>query len=193
MPYPSQISTESIIATAREMIEAEGADNLSLNRLAAALGVKTPSLYRYVANRVALLRAVNEETVRGLFEALLPAVEATADQPAGVRMQAVARAYRAFAHANPATYGLNFTNTIPELRVNDMEVEQRVIALQDVMGEISGDAESLPALRGMQALIHGFVMLELAGQFQRGGDLNAAFERAVAVYIAGWEAVRDGG
>ncbi len=30
-------------------------------------------------------------------------------------------------------------------------------------------------------------MLELNGQFRRGGDLGAAFEAAIAAYLAGWQ------
>jgi hypothetical protein len=54
------------------------------------------------------------------------------------------------------------------------------------MAEITGEAESLPALRGLLALMHGFVMLELAQQFRRGGDLDAAYDKAVRAYLNGW-------
>jgi len=48
-----------------------------------------------------------------------------------------------------------------------------------------GEEAALPALRGGWALVHGFVMLEISGQFRRGGDLDAAFAHAVAAYIRG--------
>lgn len=186
MPYPSQITREAIVATAREMIEAEGVDHLSLNRLSAALGVKTPSLYHYVKNRTALLRAVNEETVSRLFQVLGPAANTAGD--ATTRLMAVAAAYRAFVLANPATYGLVFTNTIAELRPENGQQENAVMPLQDLMAEVSGDVDALPALRGLWALVHGYAMLEQAEQFRRGGAIDAAFTQAVAVYIRGWAA-----
>ncbi len=185
MPYPSQITRERIIEVAREMIEAEGVDQLSLNRLSAALGVKTPSLYRYVKNRTALLRAVNEETVRGLFAALDPAAQTSGSTTE--RLMAVALAYRQYAQANPATYGLVFTNTIAELRPQNSEQEEGIMPLQYLMAELSGEATSLPALRGLWALAHGFAMLELAGQFRRGGDVDEAFIQSIAAYLQGWE------
>jgi len=57
MPYPTHVTLDSILNQARTMIEMEGVEALSLNVLAEALGVKTPSLYRYVDGRAGLLRA----------------------------------------------------------------------------------------------------------------------------------------
>lgn len=184
MPFPSKINRESIIAEAVTMIEAEGVDRLSVNVLAERLGVKTPSLYRYFANKTDLLRAVNEETVEALFRAITPALEAPG--AAADRVQHIARVYRDFAHQHPATYGLLYTNTIAELRPDEQTLVRLVLPFQALMAEISGEAESLAALRGLVALMHGFIMLELAGQLRRGGDLDAAYRASIAAYLRGW-------
>ncbi len=76
MPYPTQITRESIIEQARELIEADGIDQLSLGRLATALHVKAPSLYRYFDGKTELLRAVNELTNRALIAQINQAVAA---------------------------------------------------------------------------------------------------------------------
>jgi AcrR family transcriptional regulator len=185
MPYPSKISRETIVQAAREMIETQGVERLSINVLAEKLGVKTPSLYRYVGDKTGLLRAVNEDTIAGLFSVLGEALDypGTADE----RLLAVALVYRQYAHQHPITYGLAFTNTIPELRPDEPEQERAVLPYQALMAKVSGAEESLAALRGMLALIHGFVMLELAQQFRRGGDLDTAFAQSVQAYIAGWQ------
>ena len=184
MPYPSQVTSELILAQARAMVEAEGVDNLSLHQLAAALNVKAPSLYRYFANKTALLRALNDDTFRGIFRALQPAFDLPADAEA--KLLAVAKAYRAYAHANPISYGLAYTNTIAELRPDEAEQEQSVLPFQAIIAEISGEEYSLPALRGYLALLHGFVTLELAQQFRRGGDLDDAFIQSAQAYLRGW-------
>ena len=64
---------------------------------------------------------------------------------------------------------------------------QLILPLQRIVAEMVGEENSLPALRGMYALMHGFVLAELTGQFRRGGDLAAAFESAVAAQIRGWQ------
>lgn len=183
MPYPSQISYESIVSTARTMIEADTLDRLSMNKLAAKLGVKTPSLYRYVRNRVDLLRAINEETQTALFEAVEPALnsEGTAKE----RLMAMADAYWEFAHEHPATYGMLYTNTIDELRPNIEEAEKVIVVYQNLLAEICGQDKSQAALRGLLAIEHGFIMLHLSGQYWRGNGHKTDFLSSVSAYLDG--------
>jgi AcrR family transcriptional regulator len=183
-PFPSRISLQHIVDEAITLIEAEGTEKLSVNTLAQRLGVKTPSLYRYVSSKADLLRAVNQATSRDLIAALHAPLAAPADPE--TQIMQVCHAYRAFAHRRPITYGLLFTNTIPELRPDPDEQESGALPLQALVAEITGQPHSLPALRGLWALLHGFIVLELAGQFQRGGDLDAAFIASVRAYLRGW-------
>lgn len=183
MPYPAQINRDDLVRAAVDMIESGGVDGFSMHKLAAAFGVKTPSLYRYFRNRTDLLRAINTETFRGLFRAMQPALES--DGSPADRARRIAQAYRAYAHAHPTTYGLAYTNTIHELRPDESEQATAVRPYQALMAEITGEADSLAALRGFLALMHGFVMLELSGQYRRGGSLDDAYAHAVEVYLAG--------
>lgn len=185
MPYPSQISAEAILKQAITMIEADGVESLSMNKLAAALGVKASSLYRYFKNKAELLRAVNSDTVSHLFDALDKALDLNAEPK--TQLLEGARYYRAFAFENAASYGLLFTNTIDDLRPDEDENLRRILPYQALISKICGDDHSLDATRGFLALMHGFVMLEISQQLRRGGDLDAAFEASVAAYIAGWE------
>jgi AcrR family transcriptional regulator len=184
MPYPTQITRETILAKAREIVEAEGADQLSLHKLAAALGVKAPSLYRYFASKTDLLRDLNLKTSERMVTAMREAA-ATEDSPT-MRALAMAKACRAFGHMYPMTYLLAFTNANPDLRPDEAMMTALAIPIQRVMAEISGEEHSLAALRGIWALIHGFILFELNGQFRRGGDLETAFTQSVEAYLAGW-------
>jgi AcrR family transcriptional regulator len=186
-PYPAQINRETIVETAWEMVEAEGFEQLSLHRLAAALNVKAPSLYRYVKNKAELLRAVNEMTNALLFDSIGAAL-ATAQDDSRHKLLAVAHAYRAFALAHPITYMLAFSTIEEEARPNPAAQEQAVLPLQAIMAQISGEADSLAALRGLTALLHGFVTLEINYQFRRGGDLEGHFTASLRAYLNGWGA-----
>jgi len=186
MPYPAQTDRNTIIQTARTLIEREGVEQLSLARLATELGIKAPSLYRYIPNKAALLQAVNLLTYRQLFLAYETALQVAGDDPQD-RMLAIFRAHRAFAHANPETYVLAYTTTVPEQRADERVLEQMALLIQELMSAISGPERSLAALRGALALVHGFVMLELKDQLKRGGDLTQAFEESIAAYVAGWQ------
>lgn len=184
MPYPAQISADSVLDTARALLEAEGYEALSLHRLAAALNVKAPSLYRYFDGKAALLRAINEQLSRELVDAMHAAADTAGDSE--TRLRAMFRAYRSFALAHPIGYGLAFSNMIPDQRIDPAIGESLALPLQAIMAELSGEARSLDALRGAWALVHGFVTLELSGQFQRGGSLDEAFEASIAAYVRGW-------
>jgi AcrR family transcriptional regulator len=187
MPYPSLISPQEAVERARTIIETEGLDALSLAHLASALGVKAPSLYRHFESKSALLRAVINLTVREMASAMSEARGETAyDQ-----LTAIAHAYRTFAHRWPLTYSLTFANLSEDLRPDEAELEGIALPLQALMAQIVGEEHAHAALRGVQSLIHGYVMLELNGQFRRGGDLDAHFARVVAAYLRGWEG-RDG-
>lgn len=183
-PYPAQVTRDGIIDRARDIIEAEGLERLTLQHLASALGIQAPSLYRHVGNKSELLRAVNEITVHRLITTVL----AVADPGLSPhdRVTRMAWAYREFAHKYPATYNLAFTATRPEIRPDPQELEALVLPVQAVLAEVSGEANSLAALRGLLSLMHGFITLELAGQFRRGGDLTTDFKSAVEVFVQGW-------
>ncbi|WP_327091202.1 TetR/AcrR family transcriptional regulator C-terminal domain-containing protein [Nonomuraea sp. NBC_01738] len=89
------LSRKRIVAAAIELIEREGADAVSMRRIAAELGVGVMSLYNHVPNKDALLS--------GVAESVLSEIEFT-DDPAAhwtdrVRIQA--RAFRQIAHHYP--------------------------------------------------------------------------------------------
>lgn len=187
MPYPSQIDRQAIVETARMMIESSGVENLNLRDLAKELGVKAPSLYRYVANKTALLRAVNDLTTRSLSEALHHVVDETQTEDFLPRMMRVAIAFRQFVHDHPACYML-YANTLrDDTRPDFDERVQAVLPLQRVIASAVGEDDSLAAIRGAYAFLHGWVILEITEQFERGGDLDSHFEQALEAYFSGWQ------
>jgi AcrR family transcriptional regulator len=184
MPYPSQITLEQVVASGRKLVERDGVEQFALAGVAVDLGVRTPSLYRYVDSKVALLRLINREFLVELFRALEQA-SVTGASPTE-RLTAVLHAYRAFAHANPRIYQMAFAYDVDPLRPDEDFLGSRALPLHRDMAAISGEAGSLAALRGAFALVHGWVMLELTDQLRRGGDLGADFRRAAGAYLAGW-------
>src|SRR5436305_6216688 len=101
MPAPPKTTDARIVATTRKLVEQHGRAGLSMNAVAAAVGVRTPSLYNRFADRAALLRAVELE----LWRALERSVARASRWRDPIRtLTAQARAYRAFAKANPKGY-----------------------------------------------------------------------------------------
>jgi len=184
-PYPIQTNLQTIVETAFELIEQDGFENLSLAKLASQLGIKAPSLYRYIANKESLLQAVIELTYMRLFDAYDAALESASDDPTDQLIK-LSHAHRSFAHKNPNTYMLAYTTSNPELSSNPDMLLERAISIQDIIMQISGEENSLTALRGILALIHGFLSLELNGQFRRGGNLSETFDAIIHAYLRGW-------
>ncbi|MEV4898311.1 TetR family transcriptional regulator [Nonomuraea sp. NPDC055795] len=93
---PSEpLSKKRIVTAAIGLIEREGADAISMRRIAADLGVGVMSLYNHVPNKDALLSEV--------AEAVLSEIEFTDDPGADwtERVRIQARAFRQIAHHYP--------------------------------------------------------------------------------------------
>jgi len=105
---------EEIKALARQQMAASGTASITLNVIARAMGVVPSALYRYYADRDALITALIVDAYASLAETLLTATETIADQQYGNRLQAAAEAYRIWALAHPVDFQLIFGNPIPE-------------------------------------------------------------------------------
>src|SRR5689334_20276122 len=100
MPAHAQTSTAAIVAAGRRLLEERGPDALTMREVAAAVGVRAPSLYKRVASRADLSRLIMEDVADELTAAL-DAAASSGDPVTDAR--AMTAAYRRFAHANPVT------------------------------------------------------------------------------------------
>lgn len=182
MPHPTQVTHDQIIQTARDLFESSGYDGVTMAQLAGALGIKAPSLYKHFDDKNALLKAVNTLTMQELAQTMRGAI-ATQNTPYQQCM-AMGRAYWDYALAHPMAYHLALS-THDHISPDPQYLEALALPLQAIFAESVGD-ESLVALRGAWALLHGFMALHLTGRFQREGDVYQAYERAFAVYLGGW-------
>jgi AcrR family transcriptional regulator len=171
MPAPAQTSTAAVVAAGRRLLEERGPDALTMREVADAVGVRPPSLYKRVRGRTDLVRLILEDVADELT-ALIEAAGGSGDPLADLR--AMAAAYRAFAHANPVAYTLMAgPTTVPGATARS---QRSSATLLRVVAEVAGPARALPAARTIVAWANGFIMMELAGAFRLGGDLEEAWE-----------------
>jgi len=90
-----QLSRKRIFATAAELIEADGVEAISMQRLATELGCGLISLYNHVPSRSALLAGVADEVMSGIAWTSPP------DAHSQDLMRALVRAFRQIAGAYP--------------------------------------------------------------------------------------------
>lgn len=188
-PARARTSNEAILAAGRETLEAGGLDALTMQAVAARVGIRAPSLYKRFANRSALMRAIAEDAIAEQGREIAAAVRG--DDPAA-DLRRMARAYRAFAHRAPQAYQLTFTNLAPDARP-PVEASARAAApLIEIAGRLVGSDRALDAARLVTAFVHGFVSMELAGAFRLGGDVDAAYRFGVDALLRGLADVARG-
>jgi AcrR family transcriptional regulator len=155
-----------ILDTARELLAREGVEALTVGRLAQALEIKPPSLYKHFAGK----RDIETLLIADGLAAFAEALEA-----AGPGLPAVAAGYREFARANPHLYRLMTERPLPRDQLPE-GLEARAAA---PIVKAVGDAD---LARAAWAFAHGMVQLELAGRFPPDADLDPAWQKAVAAF-----------
>ena len=95
---------EQIVGVARDLLTREGVEALTLGRVAQALGIKPPSLYKHFPSKRALEAVLIAEGMRMWAEEL---------ETAGPTLGDIAVAYRRFARENPQLYRLMTDRPLP--------------------------------------------------------------------------------
>ena len=177
------LNTAAVVAAAAEIADAEGLDRLTLARVAAAAGVRTPSLYNHVESLDDVRRRVALLALRDLAEALRDAAVGRAGDDA---LAATADAYRAYARRHPGRYAA--TQRAPaegdeEMRAAAKGAVDVVLAILRGYG-LEGD-DAIHAARGVRSALHGFVALEAGGGFGIPVDLDESYARMVRALARG--------
>jgi AcrR family transcriptional regulator len=151
-----KITRELILATALELIDRDGADALSMRKLAHALGRDPMILYRRAPSKAALLDGVAETVLAGLR------VD-PADADWAAQLRAVARSYRALALAHPNMVPLLVTR--PLATPLALRPPGTLRPLEDILALLTGAGfsgpDALHIYRALFGFLHGHVLNEL--------------------------------
>lgn len=162
-----------IVTAARQLLEDEGIQGLSMRNLAQRLGIRAPSIYKHFASKEALeaaLISIAFEEQGALFEAAL----ARSDEP----LIAMAEAYRDYALQHPQLYRLTYDGPLARALLAPGSED---IAVAPVL-KAAGDDRDLA--RAVWAFAHGMTILELGERFPADADLGAAWRRGLAAFQA---------
>jgi AcrR family transcriptional regulator len=182
MPTPARTSLAEIVAAGRAILARDGLAALTMQRVGEQVGVRAPSLYRRVPSRAALVRLVAADVIADV-EKRLEAAASTGD--AQLDLRALARAFRAFAVADPHSFGLLFA-PLPEGSSPDpASFAAAAVPVLRVAGQLAGPEHALSAARTITSWASGFLRMELAGSFQLGGSVEEAFDFGVELLAHG--------
>lgn len=184
MQEPSPRARE-IVAVARDLLEREGPEGVSMRRIAAQLGLRAPSLYEHVADKRSLENAIISQAFfeQGELTAAAGAeARASGDDP----IHAIGRAYRGYALDHPHVYRL--------MTDHGLDREALVEGAEQFAGEplrqaVGGD---LTLARVLWAFAHGMIMLELNDRFAEGSDPDALWEAGLKALRASADAEAGG-
>jgi AcrR family transcriptional regulator len=181
MPTPPKTSRDELIEIACSIVQARGADALTIAAVAAEAGIKGPSLYKHFADRNALLSAAATVVIHRFVATLRSETNGRSPKQ---RLQAMAASYRRFAARSPHLYQLMYK---PELAADPGIAEASRLGVQPLFEELH--AAGVPAKRMLivgrivVAYLHGFVGMEAGLAFRLGGDVDLAFEEGLRTIL----------
>jgi AcrR family transcriptional regulator len=151
-----KITREAVLAAALDIVDRDGADGLSMRRLARAVGRDPMILYRHAPNKAALLDDVAETVLAQLT------VDATDPDWVG-QLRSVARDYRALALAHPHVVPLLVTR--PLATPLALRPRGTLRPLEDVLKLLTragfSGPDALHIYRALFGFLHGHVLNEL--------------------------------
>ena len=179
------LDREQVVDAAVAIADADGLEAVTLARVAAELGVRSPSLYNHVDGRPDLLRAMALRGVRELAAALR---EAAVGRSGADALSAAAHAYRDYATAHPGLYAATVAAPAGDDEEHLAAAAEAVDVLLAVMRAwgLQGD-EAIHAVRAVRSAVHGFVAIEAAGGFGMHVDVDVSFDRLVDTLAGGLE------
>ncbi len=179
----SGLDKEAVIEAASALADQGGLEAVTLARLAKELNVKAPSLYNHVDGLAGIFR---ELSLRGVREANRRMARAAVGLARKDALIAVGLAYRQFAREHPGLYGASLRAAPAgdaEWAAASQETLETIIAVLKGYGLAGEDA--LHAIRGLRAIIQGFVSLEAAGGFGMPLDVEELLVRLLTVFSNG--------
>lgn len=181
-----RLTKSAVIAAAVELLNDEGPDALTLNRLADELDIRTPSLYNHVNGLPGLQKDLAVLNARLLADRL---AEAAIGKGGTELFMDVAQAFRAYVKENPGLYmaTLRASGTQPDPDPDLIREEEGALkvglAVVTSLG-LKGD-DAIHAVRAFRSMVHGFATLEVAGGFGLPQDCDKSFRRLVEALALG--------
>lgn len=174
----------TVVAAAADLADAEGLDAVTLSRVAAKLGVKSPSLYNHVQGRDGVVRGI---ALLGLAELAETIRDAAVGRSGDEALLAATRAYRDYVKQHPGRYQ---AGAVAAPSPDDQEHQQAGANVIDTMASVLRgwdltDDDAIHAIRGIRAAVHGFATLETSGGFGLKQDTDESFDRLIRALAAG--------
>lgn len=170
----SGLTPVAVTEAGAALVDEIGFASLSMGLLAERLGVRTPSLYKHVANQADLAHRIAVLAATELADAIRDATQGRAGSDA---LLAGAQAMRTFVKQHPGRYaaGNAARATGPEDPL--IPAVERLFTSWAAMlrGYRLDPAQEIHGLRMIRSILHGFATLEADGGFQVDASVDDSF------------------
>jgi AcrR family transcriptional regulator len=174
------LTTDGVVDVALALVDEKGLEALSLAAVADRAGVAAPSLYKHVGSLADLRDLMALKVMRQMTAEFAAVVMGRSRDEA---VEALMRAYRAFAVQHPARYALAPRDPLHR----DGMIEAGRGLLQVFVAVMRGyglDAEATThAIRRLRAAVHGFADLETNGGFGMPEDIEESYDRLITMCL----------
>lgn len=179
------LNRERIVEEAERLAGEVGWPRLTWTSLAAALGVRPPSLYNHWASFDELKA---ELSVRGITRLRAALSSAAAGRAGAAALKDVCRAYVSFARAHPALYQASLRAPAPgEEPFGSLARETLGIVFAVLEPFHFSSENAVHAVRIIRASLHGLMAIDLAGGFRMPEPLDTTLEALLTTLVAGLE------
>ena len=191
VPRTDDDQSKAILEAASRILSAEGADALTVRRIAAEAGCSTMGLYSRFGGKEGVIDELYVEGFRQLCDGM-SAMPKTGDPV--VDLRACARAYRQTALTNATHYMVMFGGAVPGFVPSDESHDLAHAAFDGLVAKVArctdaglfdGTPEQIAEL--LWGAMHGLVMLELVGINPAMSDAAVRFDRMLDVLLRGLE------
>ncbi len=187
--YRSELRAETLSA-ARELIQEEGYEGLTLRKLAKRMECSPMAIYSYFADKQALLTALALEG----FEKVAKRLDSTVRRDPLAALRKILLDYIAYAEENPFEYRILFLSveTLGKLKLTRQELQERNPAFRALFkcvetcvkaGVVQGDSFAMSTVLWTGA--HGAASLLITAQNFPFGSRRRYAEEVVATMLSG--------
>lgn len=176
-----KVDLDRIRTEAVSLANRDGLESLSIGELAAALGIRPPSLYTHVDGLGAVRRLL---ALHGLRELEQGVARLTAGKAGPDAIRALLNGYRQFARDNPGVYSAMLATTDREDPERREAVERLVQTLTASLHDYAFEGpQRVHVFRCLRSLVHGFVSLEASGALNNPVSRDESFEWMVEAFL----------
>ena len=169
-PAIQRTTAEHIAQVALEILESEGAEAVSMRRVASAVGITPMAIYHYFPNREALLNHITDREFSKLLEYILAHPSRGNTES---RLADILEGYVDYALARPRIFDYVFSRPRPGARSFPRDFQARRSPTLNPVADVVATAMEQGDLRkddvweiafALWAHVHGYVMLYRAGR-----------------------------